>query len=54
MPWEWQGILKEEADRVGIDFLSTPFDVSSVDFLEGLGLEFYKIASFEMVDQPLV
>lgn len=54
MPWEWQGILKEEADRVGIDFLSTPFDVSSVDFLEGLGLEFYKIASFEMVDLPLV
>ncbi len=54
MPWEWQGILKEEADRAGIDFLSTPFDVSSVDFLEGLGLEFYKIASFEMVDLPLV
>lgn len=54
MPWEWQGALKEEADRVGIDFLSTPFDATSVDFLEKLGLEFYKIASFEMIDLPLV
>lgn len=53
-PWEWQGALKEEADRVGIDFLSTPFDRTSVDFLEGLELEFYKIASFEMVDLPLL
>lgn len=54
MPWEWQGILKEEAEKVGIDFLSTPFDRTSVDFLENLGLQFYKIASFEMVDLPLI
>lgn len=53
-PWEWQGELKEEADKIGIDFLSTPFDRTSVDFLEGLGLSFYKIASFEMVDLPLI
>lgn len=53
-PWEWQGALKEEADKVGIDFLSTPFDRTSVDFLEELGLPFYKIASFEMVDIPLI
>lgn len=53
-PWEWQRDLKEEADKVGIDFLSTPFDRSAVDFLEDLGLEFYKIASFEMVDLPLI
>lgn len=53
-PWEWQGELKAEADKVGIDFLSTPFDRSAVDFLEGLGLDFYKIASFEMVDLPLI
>lgn len=53
-PWEWQGALKEEADKVGIDFLSTPFDRTSVDFLEELGLGFYKIASFEMVDLPLL
>lgn len=54
MPWEWQGILKEEAQKAGIDFLSTPFDRTSVDFLEELGLQFYKIASFEMVDLPLI
>lgn len=53
-PWEWQGRLKEEADRIGIDFLSTPFDRTSVDFLEGLGIEAYKIASFELVDIPLI
>lgn len=53
-PWEWQADLKKEADRIGIDFLSTPFDYSSVDFLEEMGLEFYKIASFELVDIPLI
>lgn len=53
-PWEWQKELKEEADRVGIDFFSTPFDKTSVDFLEDMGVEFYKIASFEMIDTPLL
>lgn len=53
-PWEWQAELKEEAENVGIDFLSTPFDKTAVDFLEEMGLQFYKIASFEMVDIPLI
>ena len=53
-PWEWQAALKKEADSIGIDFLSTPFDRSAVDFLEGIGVEFYKIASFELVDIPLI
>lgn len=53
-PWEWQKELKEEADKVGIDFFSTPFDKTSVDFLEEMGVEFYKIASFEMIDLPLI
>lgn len=53
-PWEWQEELKEEAERVGIDFFSTPFDFTAVDFLEELGVEFYKIASFELVDIPLI
>lgn len=53
-PWEWQDKLRDEAARVGIDFLSTPFDGTSVDFLEELGLSFYKIASFELVDIPLL
>ncbi|MBR4060389.1 MAG: pseudaminic acid synthase [Lachnospiraceae bacterium] len=53
-PWEWHKELKEEADRIGIDFFSTPFDTTSVDFLEELGVDFYKIASFEMIDLPLL
>lgn len=53
-PWEWQKELKELADQIGIDFLSTPFDKTSVDFLEQIGMEFYKIASFELVDLPLI
>lgn len=53
-PWEWQADLKVEADKIGIDFFSTPFDNTSVDFLEDIGVEFYKIASFELVDIPLI
>lgn len=53
-PWEWQGRLKEEAEKTGLDFLSTPFDKTAVDFLEELDVDFYKIASFELVDIPLV
>lgn len=53
-PWEWQAELKAEADKVGIDFFSTPFDKTSVDFLESIGVEFYKIASFELIDIPLI
>lgn len=53
-PWEWQAEIKEEAERTGLDFLSTPFDKTAVDFLENLGVEFYKIASFEVVDIPLI
>ena len=53
-PWEWQAELKAEAEKTGIDFLSTPFDKTAVDFLEELGVGFYKIASFELVDLPLI
>ena len=53
-PWEWQADLKKKCEECGVDFLSTPFDKKGVDFLEELGVEFYKIASFEMIDIPLV
>ncbi len=53
-PWEWQAELKQEADKIGIDFFSTPFDKTSVDFLEDIGVQMYKIASFELVDIPLL
>lgn len=53
-PWEWQADLKEEAEKIGIDFLSTAFDATSVDFLESINLDFYKIASFELTDIPLI
>ncbi len=54
MPWDWQKTVKQETERLGLDFLSTPFDRSSVDFLEGLGVEQYKIASYELTDIPLL
>lgn len=53
-PWKWQETIKNECDKYGIDFLSTPFDKTAVDFLESIGCEAYKIASFEIVDIPLI
>ena len=53
-PYEWQKRIKEECERWGLDFLSTPFDNEAVDFLDDIGCEAYKIASFEMVDIPLI
>lgn len=53
-PWEWQERIRQECEACGVDFLSTPFDRTAVDFLEGIGCEAYKIASFELVDIPLI
>ncbi len=53
-PYEWQARIKEECEKYGMDFLSTPFDKDAVDFLEGIGCEAFKIASFELVDIPLI
>ncbi|WP_035767528.1 pseudaminic acid synthase [Butyrivibrio sp. NC2002] len=53
-PWEWMETIKKKCEECGIDFLSTPFDTTSVDYLENIGEEFYKIASFELVDIPLI
>jgi len=54
MPWEWQADLADEARKVGIKFFSSVFDLSSIDYLESIGVEAYKIASFELVDIPLI
>ena len=54
MPWDWTLKLKEEAERIGLDFFSTAYDKSAVDFLESIDIDFYKIASFELVDIPLI
>ena len=54
MPWEWQEKLKEIADDIGLILFSTPFDKSSADFLEKLGVPAYKIASFEITDIPFI
>lgn len=53
-PWEWTEDLVEEAHRLGIQWLSSPFDASAVDFLEQFDIPMYKIASFEIVDLPLI
>lgn len=53
-PWEWQPKLKEIADDICLDLFSSPFDHTAVDFLEKMEVPAYKIASFELVDLPLI
>jgi pseudaminic acid synthase len=54
MPWEWQPKLKAIAGEIGMDCFSTPFDFTAVDFLEQMNVPAHKIASFELVDHPLI
>lgn len=53
-PWEWQPKLMEEAARLGLVCFSSPFDFTSVDFLEQMQVPAYKIASYEINDIPLI
>ncbi len=53
-PWEWQPKLKAIADDLGMDLFSAAFDQKAVDFLEEMDVPVHKIASFEIVDLPLI
>lgn len=54
MPWEWQPELKKLANELGMALISTPYDKTAVDFLEEMAVPAYKVASFEIVDIPLI
>jgi pseudaminic acid synthase len=54
MPWEWQPGLKALAESLGMDCFSSPFDPTAVDFLLAMDVPAFKVASFELVDLPLI
>jgi N-acetylneuraminate synthase len=54
MPWEWHAPLQKRAAELGLDLFSTPYDETALEYLEPLGLPAIKIASFEIIDLPLI
>jgi len=53
-PWDWQPKLKKAANDLDMDLFSSAFDDTAVDFLENMGVPAHKLASFELVDIPLL
>jgi pseudaminic acid synthase len=53
-PWEWHAPIASLAGELGLQWFSTPFDASAIDLLEALGAPAHKVASFELVDIPLL
>jgi N-acetylneuraminate synthase len=54
MPWDWQPRLKALAESLGMDCFASPFDPTAVDFLAAMDVPAFKVASFELVDLPLI
>lgn len=54
LPYEWHIRLKEEAEKLGLVFFSSPFSTTDVDFLESIDVPMYKIASLEITHIPLI
>ena len=53
-PWDWQPKLMEEANRLGLECFSSPFDATAVDFMASMNMPAYKVASYEITDLPLI
>ena len=53
-PWDWQPKLKQIANDAGLPLFSSPFDETAINFLEEMDVPAYKVASFELVDIPLI
>jgi N,N'-diacetyllegionaminate synthase len=54
LPFDDFGLLKNTADNLGIDFFSTPFDNESLDYLDSIDVDIFKIASFDVVNREFL
>ena len=53
-PWSWHKKIFKEAKKLGLQYFSTPFDLSAIEFLKQFNLPIYKVASFENTDIRLI
>lgn len=52
LSWDDFKFVKGYCDQTGITFISTPFDLESIDFLESIGIPFWKVSSGEITNYP--